>query len=212
MKKEKDYSQDIADIKQMMERSSKFLSLSGLSGVFAGIYALCACYIAYNLFQFNPKQLYYSNEEISIHNIDLRNTFILAVVVLILAIITAAVFSYKNAIKHSGSVWNLTTRRLIINLMIPLITGGIIMLMLIYHNLIGWLAPFSMIFYGLSILNASKYTFNDIRSLGMIQIILGITACIHIELGLIIWAIGFGLMHIIYGIYLHLKYERESNN
>ena len=212
MKKEKDYSQDIADIRQMMERSSKFLSLSGLSGVFAGIYALCATYIVAILFQFNPVQLYYSNEEIEAQNIDLKNTFIIGLLVLIAALITAALFSYKNAIKHSGSVWNLTTRRLILNLMIPLAVGGILLLLLFEHNLIGWLAPFSMIFYGLGILNASKYTYNDIRGLGILQIVLGLTASIHIEYGIIIWALGFGLLHIVYGIYLHLKYERESND
>ena len=212
MKKEKDYSRDLADIRQMMERSSKFLSLSGLSGVFAGIYALCAAYIASTLFKFNPSQLYYSVAEIEQQHIDLQRTFILAVIVLSLAVITAALFSYKNAIKHSGSVWNATTRRLIINLTIPLVAGGILLLLLLHHSLLGWLAPFSMIFYGLGILNASKYTYNDIRGLGIIQILLGLIASVHVEFGLIICSIGFGLMHIVYGIYLHLKYERESNN
>ena len=54
MKEEKDYIQDISEIRSMMERSSKFLSLSGLAGVMAGIYALVGAFVAYTVFDFNP--------------------------------------------------------------------------------------------------------------------------------------------------------------
>jgi predicted lysophospholipase L1 biosynthesis ABC-type transport system permease subunit len=39
--------EDIAEIRAMMERSTRFLSLSGLSGVFAGTFGLIASGLAY---------------------------------------------------------------------------------------------------------------------------------------------------------------------
>ena len=56
--------------------------------------------------------------------------------------------------------------------------------------------------------NASKYTLNDIRYLGLTEIFLGLVALVFLEYSLLFWAIGFGLVHIIYGIVMYYKYER----
>lgn len=49
MKSEK-YQEDFSHIREMMERSSQFSALSGLSGVFAWLVALCgATYIGWVL-------------------------------------------------------------------------------------------------------------------------------------------------------------------
>ncbi len=212
MKNEKDYIKDINEIRNMMERSSKFVSLSGLSGIFAGIYAIASSYIAYALFQFKIDKLYYTDEELASLGIDSKNIIILAIGTIIITITTAIIFSYRNAIKKSEKIRNTTSKRLLYNLAIPLIAGGTVILLMLEYNLYGWLAPLTLVFYGLAILNASKYTFDDMRGLGIIQIILGLVAMHFIGYGLLIWAIGFGLVHIIYGIYLHYKYEVENNN
>lgn len=210
MKNEKDYLNDLNEIRSMMERSTKFMSLSGLSGIFAGIYALVASYIVYMLMNFKVDKLYYTNEELIALNIKSDNIIILSIVTIILAISTAILLSVKNAHKKSEKIWNNTAKRLVINLAIPLTTGGIIILLLLKYNLYGWLAPFTLVFYGLAILNASKYTYDAMRLLGMTQIILGLIAMHFIAYSLIIWALGFGIMHIIFGIYLHYKYEVEN--
>lgn len=212
MKKEKDYIKDINEIRTMMERSSKFMSLSGLSGIIAGIYALVGAYILYSQFHFKIDRLYYTDEELLAMGIQKDRIILLAIVTIVLAMGTAIYFSYKNALKNSEKIWNVSSRRLLINLFIPLITGGTVVLLMMEYNLYGWLAPLTLVFYGLAILNASKYTFDDMRGLGIIQIVLGLIGMHFISYGLLIWAIGFGLVHIIYGIYLHYKYEVESNN
>lgn len=212
MKNEKDYIKDLNEIRNMMERSSKFMSLSGLSGILAGIYAIVAASIAYELFNFKIDRLYYTNEELLARGLHSVNLIFLAISTVVLAIGTAIYFSYRNANKKSEQIWNSTSKRLLINLAIPLFTGGTVLLLLLVYNLYGWLAPLTMVFYGLAILNASKYTYDAMRGLGIIQIILGLIAMHFIEYGLFIWAIGFGLVHIIYGIYLHYKYEIENND
>ena len=203
--KEQDYIRDIAEIRSMMERSSKFLSLSGWAGILAGIYALSGAYIAYAFFQFNPDEITYSNVELPV---NLLKVVLLAIIILILTIGTAVFLSRQKANKRGENLWNPTAKRLLISMAVPLVTGGLLILILISQGLIGLIAPFTLLFYGLALYNASRYTYPDLKTLGLIEISLGIIGSYYVEYGLAFWAIGFGLMHIIYGIYLHYKYER----
>ncbi len=202
MKKEHDYIQDIAEIRSMMERSAKFLSLSGWEGILAGIYALAGAWIAYTIFNFNPDEIVYTSSPI------FPNVIILAIIILILAISTAVVFSYKKANRRGEKIWNPTSRRLLASMAVPLAAGGILILVLISKNLVGLIAPLTLLFYGLALYNASKFTVDEVRFLGMTQIALGLISSCFIEYGLLFWAMGFGVAHIVYGIYMHFRYER----
>lgn len=204
MKEERDYIQDIAEIRSMMERSSKFLSLSGLSGIMAGTYALAGAYIAYNFYSFNPDQIVYD----TLNSGNLSKVILLAIAILILTLGTAMFLSYKKADKRGEIVWNATSKRMITNLAIPLLAGGIFIVILLSKGLIGLIAPLTLLFYGLAMYNASKFTYDEIKFLGLIQMGLGLISSWFIEYGLLLWAIGFGVVHIIYGIYMHLRYER----
>ena len=210
MKEEQDYSRDIADIRSMMERSSKFGSLSGWAGIMAGIYALAGAYIAWKVLNFQPTEIV--DVDISTATVDLLfnllPVFFLAIGILVLAGSTALFFSYKRANKRGEKLWNATSRRLLVNMAVPLITGGLLILILISKGMIGLIAPLTLLFYGLALYNASKFTYEEVRILGIIQIILGLISANFVEYGLLIWAVGFGIVHIIYGIYIHYKYER----
>lgn len=208
MKTEQEYIKDLSEIRLMMERSTKFLSLTGLSGILAGIYALVAAYLAYRLFYVNTENVIYNGLSPQTLSGDVLNLVFLAVVVLLLAVGTAIYLSSKKATKNNEMLWNPVSRRLVINMAIPLVTGGIFILIMISKGFIELAAPLTLIFYGLSLINASKFTFKDLKYLGMIQILLGLISSYFIGLGLLFWAIGFGLMHIIYGIYMQLKYEK----
>jgi hypothetical protein len=204
MKEQQDYIRDIAEIRSMMERSSKFLSLSGLAGVMAGIYALTGAWVASSLFDFNPGGIFYSG----IVPESFRNVIILAIAILLLTIGTAIFLSHKKAGKIGEKLWNAIAKQLVFNMLVPLITGGILMIILISREMIGLVAPFSLLFYGLALFNGSQFTYREVKSLGIIEIILGLISIAYVEYGLICWAIGFGLFHILYGIYVHFKYER----
>jgi len=206
MQKEQDYLKDIIEIRAMMERSSKFLSISGWSGIMAGLYALIGSYIGYAFLKFNPKEVFIAESENMAHTIT--NLIILASVILILSIGTAIFLSYTRATKRGEKIWNATSRRLLTSMAFPLVVGGILILILITKDLIGLLIPLTLVFYGLALYGAGNFTFREIKFLGLIQVVLGLIAACCIEWSLILWAIGFGLMHILYGIYIHLKYER----
>lgn len=208
MEEERDYTQDIAEIRSMMERSSKFLSLSGWAGIMAGIYALAGAYVAYSYLNFNTDQVIYGTPSAASVSANLTGLILTALVVLVLSIGTAVVLSYRKARKRDETVWNSTSRRMIVHMSVPLIAGGIFILVLISKNIIGFLAPSSLLFYGLALYNAGNFTYSGIKYLGLIQIALGLASSYFTEFGLLFWAIGFGVVHIVYGIYMHLSYER----
>ncbi|WP_258103302.1 hypothetical protein [Marinoscillum sp. MHG1-6] len=203
MTKEK-YLEDLKDIKSIMERSSRFISLSGISGVLAGCLALIGAYLAYQTVYFDQNYLSYRK---AILNQQTVLTLIgIASGVLILSIVSGIYFTQKKARKHNQKLWDSQSRRLIVNLAIPLIAGGTLCIILLFKGFIGLIAPLTLLFYGLALVNASKFTLSDIRSLGILEILLGLFGCQFIGYGLILWAVGFGVLHIIYGIVMHVKY------
>lgn len=201
MKEDQDYIKDIAEIRSMMERSSKFLSLSGWAGIMAGLYALAGAYIAHNLLEFNPDELFYASP-------NLANVVWLAIGVLVLALVTAIYFSKRKADGSGESIWNTTSRRLLVSMAIPLAAGGVLILVLLTKGLIGLLAPLMLLFYGLALVNAGRYTITEVKIMGFVQIALGLVSAWFIEYGLLLWAVGFGAVHMMYGIYMYFSYER----
>lgn len=212
----KQHPYDVHDIKQTMERSNRFISLSGWSGIAAGTCALVGAFFGhdalkesyysvstssqndYNYFPFFLKQLLYSR------------LFHIALITFIAAFISALIFTYIRSRKNNTPVWNPTSRTLLLNVSIPMIVGCIFLLKLLENGNYGLIAPGCLIFYGLALVNGSKYTLGEIKYLGYCEIFLGIVNCAFVESGLYFWAIGFGVLHIIYGALMLFKYERNA--
>jgi len=201
----------LQDIKRIMERSSRFISLSGLSGIAAGICALAGAWFA-------NKELgsYYINYDFAgeyvgdnFQQLKFR-LLIIAIAVLAAAWMSAFYFTWRKAKHNKLPVWDLTAKRLTINLMIPLVSGGLFILAMYQYNEWKFIAPACLIFYGLALVNASKYTLTDVRYLGLLQILLGLINTQFVGYGLYFWTAGFGLLHIIYGFVMWWKYEKNS--
>ncbi len=201
--------EDISEIRQIMERSTRFLSLSGLSGVFAGIFALAGTLAAWGYLQENG--LYYDENYLLVQGdapIAPRLFFILdAGIVLVLALASAVFFSYRKAKRESLPFWSPVLKRLLFNLLVPLATGGILSIILIWQNHLNLVAPLTLIFYGIALVNAGKFTNREIIALGIAEIVFGLAATVWQAYGIWFWAGGFGLLHIIYGIALYYKYD-----
>jgi len=187
--------EDLKAIREMMEKSSKFLSLSGLSGVMAGITAILGAAYAY---------FFILGEHIAVANILL---ILDAIIVLFISISFGIYFSWKKAKKSNQKLFNKVTLRILYNLSIPLLVGGILSGIFISRGEMEIIASITLIFYGLALVNASKYTIDEIHYLGITEIILGIAAAIFLYNGIIFWTIGFGVCHIIYGLIMYKKYD-----
>lgn len=200
------HQEDLAHIRSMMERSSRFISLSGLSGVFAGLSALLGGLYVYQLFKANGMD--YLNDEHRLYPISLvSELFWTAIIILICAFAFGAFFTIRKSRKYNLPIWTSVTKKMLFNLAVPLTTGGIFCLALIYHGYFGLVAPCTLIFYGLAVINAEKYTFSDIKYLGFCELILGCISIFYIGYGLIFWIIGFGILHILYGLIMFKKYK-----
>ncbi len=203
----------IQDIRNMMKKSTRFLSLSGLSGVFAGIYALVGAYVAFIYLNYIVGKLFDINSSERLNTTEIYFNFILiAASILFLSIITAYYFSNRKAKRMGQKLFDHTAIRVLINLCIPLVSGGVFCLALLYHGSIVYIAPAMLLFYGLALINASKYTYDDIRYFGICEIILGLINAFNLGNGLLYWAIGFGLLHIVYGATMWFKYEKGTHS
>jgi hypothetical protein len=199
----------LKDIRKMMQRSSRFISLSGLSGIAAGIWALSGAYFAYDWiaeYYFNYGNGGYTNE--SFHSLK-WNLFLLAGAVAGLALISALYFTWRRAGKNKLPLWDHASKQLVINTAIPMITGGLFIIAMLQYSEWRFVAPACLIFYGLGLVTGSRYTLSDIRYLGFSEIALGLINTQFIGYGLYFWAIGFGVLHIIYGFSMWWKYERN---
>ena len=202
----------LAEIKSLMERSSRFLSLSGLSGVVAGIVAIISGLSAwFYLGDGSLKHPVVLTQQFMSLPIDGMQIIVLASIgaaTALLAILSAFYFSFRKAKKSEHKVWDGTTKRMLINLFIPLVTGGLFCLALLFHGQYYLIASTTLVFYGLALINASRYTLNEIRYLGICEIVLGMISSFMIGYGIIFWILGFGLLHIIYGITMYYKYDK----
>ena len=200
----------LQDIRQMMQRSSKFISLSGLSGIAAGLFGLAGSYGAHLLIQDYQKPYregYHSAGTLDDLDISL---LLLALATFGLAVLSAFYFTWRKTKKDKVPLWNHTSLQLTWNMILPLIAGGLFVLALLQNGIWTFIVPGCLVFYGLALVNASKYTLSDIRYLGISEIILGLIATQFTNRGLLFWAIGFGVLHIVYGFLMWNKYERKT--
>jgi hypothetical protein len=197
----KDYLKDISEIKNMMHKSSRFISLSGLSGILAGIYALIGAAVVYWLV------MTYSNGVLMLDGWVYQTCLLILAIVATLSIITGILLTTKKAKRHEAKIWDATSRRLVLNFLIPLVVGGLYILIILSQGKYGQSGGLMLIFYGLALVNASKYSIGDIQYLGYIQIVLGLLGAWKPGFGFWLWVLGFGFMHIVYGAWMHFKYD-----
>lgn len=202
---EEKHLENLREIRTMMERSTRFISLSGLSGVVAGIWAIAGAVVAHFLMEDFFKSLNYSSITFALLEWQLLGV---AAAVFIGALSSAYFFTLRKARKDNAKIWNKTSRKMLFNLSIPLGTGAIVVLFMMDYGFYAFIAPFTLIFYGLSCVNASHNTLTDIRYLGITVILVGLFNMLFLGYGLYFWTLGFGILHIVYGTIMYFKYER----
>lgn len=206
MKEDSIYS-ELSSIRSLMERSSKFISLSGLSGVMAGVYAMGGAFFAQRLLPSQDSKLDASGEY-NLHASIVPQLTLIAIAVLLLSITTCVILTLRQSKKKGEPSWHPGSKRLLTNLAIPLLTGGIFTTILLLRGEYSLIIPVCLIFYGLALVSGSHYTFSDVKWLGLFEILLGLICALMPGYGLVFWIIGFGVLHILYGFIMHFKYKQ----
>ncbi len=205
--------ENLNQIRSLMERSTRFISLSGLSGVAAGIIALIGAfamsqYLGMSLDSLNEKRAYLQLPKDKWGMDPLTFVLLDAGLVMFFALLAGLFFTYRKAKKQGRSIWTKASRRLALHSAVPMLVGGIFCLIMLKHGHFGVVAPGMLIFYGMALYTGGMYTLNEIRWLGVCEMILGLIAAVYYGYGLLCWALGFGVLHIVYGLYMYFKYER----
>ena len=202
---EKDVYAELSSIRNLMERSSKFISLSGLAGILAGVYALAGARMAFRILT-NHQEIGAPADNLQV----IRPAMILiGLAVFVLSAITAYILTVRKARKKNENVWNPVSRRMLAAIAFPMITGGLVMGILIIKDAYTFIPSACLIFYGLALVAGSQYTYSDVKWLGIGQILLGLLALYLPGYGgLLMWTIGFGALHILYGTIMYFKYDR----
>ncbi len=210
MKSENTSLEDLKAIRKIMEESSRFLSLSGLSGVLAGLTATAGGLAAYFLILKGGTVGYDESTGGISGNAPGSVIWWLvacASLVLVISVLFALFLAVKKAARTGKLFWTPVSKRLLINLLIPLATGGIFAVILILQNNLSLIIPSLLIFYGLALVNAGKFTFSEIVYLGILEVLTGLAAAFFSGGDLFFWIFGFGLLHVVYGLALYGKYE-----
>ncbi len=209
--------EELASIRNMMEKSSKFSNLSGLSVFFTGLLTLIAASIIYFDigFSYSDVEISYSqlvNNEGSKENLDqkIKLLMVIASVILIISLVILYLTASSKTKKEGIKLFNPTFQRTIKSLIVPLLSGGAFSFFLIHHQMYGLVAPATLIFYGLGLIAASRNSYEELEILGYLELVLGILASYFMGAGLLFWVIGFGLGHILFGGYLHFKYDKAE--
>ena len=196
-----DYLKDISEIKNIMNKSSRFISLSGLSGILAGIYALVGAAATYWLVTEK------SRGTLTLDGWVFQTVMLILFLVAFFSVVTGIFLTTRKAKKNGEKIWDSSSRRLLFNFLIPLVVGGLYCIIILSQGRYGQTGGLMLIFYGLALVNASKYSIGDIKYLGFAEIALGLIAALKPGYGFWLWVIGFGIMHIVYGAWMHFKYD-----
>ncbi len=202
-----DYLAHLSAIKGIIEDRTKFKALSGLSGVIAGVFALVGALIAHRIIYGSPTVVYQDIRYYD-YSAQVNQLLVLALATLIGAITTGIYFSARNARQKGTKLWTQAAVKVAVNLSIPLLTGGVFVLVMLWRGYFGVVAPACLIFYGLALINAANYTFSDIKALGFAMLGTSFAALLYPGYGLYFWAFGFGVLHILYGTIMYFKYEK----
>jgi len=194
------------EIKSMMERSSKFTNISGWTWIWVGFVGLISASIAYFIILEEEFRLYtlLPNAQRDI------NLVILLISTLIVACAGGFYFMINKTNKDGAKFINPTTKRILARFILVLLIGATICAALYMHLSFVYIAPTTLLFYGLALLNVEKDTILEIKYLAYSEIILGLLAFFLIYKGLLFWTIGFGLIHLIFGVWMVLKYDNKA--
>jgi hypothetical protein len=200
--------QTLQEIRSIMERSARFLSLSGMSGVWAGSTALVGAWIAVKWLPYawiisrNPGCIFCDPDTVRL--------ILLAISVFVVALAGGFFFTWKKGRSQGITLWNHASRQFLFHMSLPLIAGAVFCLAFIHFGNLVYLSSACLVFYGLALINGSKYTHSDIKYLGMLEVLLGSINLFFPGNGIYFWAFGFGVLHILYGIIMWNKYDKTN--
>jgi hypothetical protein len=189
-------SETLSDIRRLMERSSRFSLLSGYSLIAAGICGLAGVWQAHR--EVMQWRMHPGGEHLA------DRLILTGSLTLVAALALGYAFTWGKVRRQQVPLWDAVVRKVSIHFAIPLFTGGVFVVGMIYWGQYQFIATACLVFYGLALVNASHFTVRPIRMLGLMQLLLGFI-CLFTGYNLICLMLGFGIMNILAGWLIQVK-------
>lgn len=199
----KNYLEDISQIKNLMAESSKFLVFTtGLSGFFSGLFAILGMIYIYVLADGDVNDI----EQLTV---NYRSTVaVVLIIILALSTLVTVIFTRRNAKSQGQNPWNPIAKKMVFNFYTVGVLGAVYLLILFFQEKYDTIVELMLVFYGMALLNGSKYTFDQVKLLAYIQIALGLACSFFDSYDFWFWVAGFGLVNLIYGGIMYFGYGK----
>lgn len=204
--KEQEAKQTLHDIREMMSKSSRFMSLSGFSGIVIGIIAILASSFFCYFYQIDP--VHSGRILASMTDKELIQIYAMALVLLISSM-SIAFFMAKQRSKIMKSIfWSAASKHLFAHLIVPLAAGFAVCSILFFRQN-DLVLPLSLLIYGLALFSSSQFTVPSIRNFGLVEMMLSVVCLLFPDYSVVVWTLGFGLLHVIYGAFMQINQIKD---
>jgi len=203
--------ENLSELKSILSKNTRFLSFSGLSGVIAGITALAGEYLFYNL--------YLATFSSSSNYADVRNladmklfysALLIALSIIGISVIVGVILARKKIRMQGSTVNRDLLKNTLIHILVPILVGGAICFVASFTDHFIYIPAFLLIFYGLGLFNGSRFSFDDLKIVGLVFMGLGLITYAYPNLSMWTWGLGFGVGHILYGLRVYFVHDRKS--
>lgn len=180
-------------IRELMERSTRYTTFSGYSGVLAGTASITGCIITW-LLQQGPSGLY-----------PARVPFLLTwSLVVLFAIGADYLLTKRHAARVGKHILSRLGQQMAFASLPGLGTGALLTLLLVRHHLLNEVYPLWMLCYGIAICAVGLFSQREVKYLGALFLCAGALTLVLIQgqpgWGLPMMALSFGGFHIVWGV------------
>ena len=180
-----------------MEQGKSYFSLKSLSGILIGIYGLATVYLIDKLTSGEGSGIEMVSQ-LPILFLQIGITAI-AVVFIIISLFTLWIRAKRRAKSEGKKLWNTSNKKIRLQTLITLLVLIVVIIVIANQGYYSLVTPISLFFYGLFLLNLSRFSSKGLVFLSIGEVLLGVAAYMIYDKEIFFLALGFGLLPIIYG-------------
>lgn len=181
-------------IRELMERSTKYSTFSGPSGILAGAASIVGCVVTHSLATRPPG------------SDSFRIPFLITWSMVILFAIGADFLLMKRRAARVGKrIVSRLGKQMVFAAGPGLGTGVLLTLYLLQHNMLTNVYPFWMLSYGIAVCAVGQFSQREVKALGVAFLLAGTLTLLMPGWGLPLMALSFGGFHIIYALLISRK-------
>lgn len=178
-------------IRALMERSTKYSTFSGVSGVVAGLASIVGCIVTRSL---GPDPARFP-----------AAFLVIWTAVIIVAVGADFVLMKRRAARVGKHVISRLGKQMVMASAPGLGAGAVLTLYMLQHNMLGDIYPFWMLAYGIAVAATGLFSQREVSILGAAFLITGAATLFAPGIGLEMMAATFGGFHIVYGLAMSRK-------